>query len=364
MNIQPNNKLMDTIMASQRQEDISSINVPNMINKAFGGLKRKQRHVLKRRFGLVGNESKTLQEIGESFGVTRERIRQIEKSAIKRLSKEVNFKYFSPVSSVIIYELEQSGGLLSEESIVRKLLGDNYEEIDANGLRLILEVHPEIFQVKECDYKKSSWSLENYDVNKLIKIIIDIEDFLRSEQNVVSVNKLHGTLGERFNIDKNHLVSILDVSRSIMRTSDDVYGLVEWSSINPKNIRDKIYYVFSKYSKPMHFLEITDFISKEDFAYKKKITHQAVHNELISDKRYVLIGKGIYALKEWGYEPGTVSEVIAKILRENGKPMTKEEIVSAVQKKRVVKNNTIVINLHNKNNFVRQDANMYWIKEN
>ena len=54
-------------------------------------LDEKEREVIKTRFGLDGEEPKTLQEIGESMGLSRERIRQIESRAKEKLrrSREV-----------------------------------------------------------------------------------------------------------------------------------------------------------------------------------------------------------------------------------------------------------------------------------
>ncbi|NLG51240.1 MAG: RNA polymerase sigma factor RpoD [Chloroflexi bacterium] len=51
----------------------------------LGSLSERERDVLKLRFGLVDGESHTLEEVGQQFGVTRERIRQIEAKALRKL---------------------------------------------------------------------------------------------------------------------------------------------------------------------------------------------------------------------------------------------------------------------------------------
>lgn len=356
-------KLIDSIMASQKKEEMQNVNLSNMFSRAFSGLKRKQRHVLKRRFGLINGEKKTLQEIGDSYGVTRERIRQIEKSAIKRLSKEINFKYFSPITSMAVFELENAGGIMSEQALINKLISEGYGPIESNSLRLIFEVHPELILVKECDHKHESWCLDGCDIDDVLKIIFDAVEYLDKNNKVSKIEDLHSELSQKYNIDQEYLKSVLDLSKKVMVTQDDRYGLYDWTFINPKNIRDKIYYVLRKNKKPMHFMELTDVIAKEDFLHKKNITHQAVHNELIADPRYVLIGKGIYALTEWGYESGTVAEVIEKILLEKGHPLSKEEILTEVLKKRMVKKNTIVINLHNKDLFSKDNEGRFILKK-
>jgi len=90
---------------------------------------------------------------------------------------------------------------------------------------------------------------------------------------------------------------------------------------------------------------------------------QTVHNELIKDSRFVLVGRGIYALEEWGYYPGQVKDVILRVLREERKPITKEEILEKVLEQRLVKENTILLNLSNKKYFERDVQGKYKVKE-
>jgi DNA-directed RNA polymerase delta subunit len=86
---------------------------------------------------------------------------------------------------------------------------------------------------------------------------------------------------------------------------------------------------------------------------------RSVHNELIRDRRFVLIGRGIYALREWGYFPGEVKDIIFKFLKEEG-PLTKEEILERIKKQRMVKENTVLINLAKY--FERDEKGRYRIK--
>ena len=132
----------------------------------------------------------------------------------------------------------------------------------------------------------------------------------------------------------------------------DVWGLTKWPTVNPKNIRDKIYVILVGNGKPLHFSEIAKAIKTSDFK-RKNVTTQAIHNELIKDKRFVLIGRGIYALQEWGYSRGTVSEIIANVLKDAGEPLHRDEIVRRVLKSRRVKETTILLNLQSKPEFKR-----------
>jgi RNA polymerase nonessential primary-like sigma factor len=59
-------------------------------------LNDKQREVVERRFGLHGHKISTLEEVGNEIGVTRERVRQIQVDALKRLREILEGEGFSP----------------------------------------------------------------------------------------------------------------------------------------------------------------------------------------------------------------------------------------------------------------------------
>jgi thioredoxin reductase len=83
----------------------------------------------------------------------------------------------------------------------------------------------------------------------------------------------------------------------------------------------------------------------------KKVHPQTVHNELIRDKRFVLVGRGTYALREWGFEEGTVKDIIVTLIKTAGGFLAKDIIVKDVLKKRKVKKATIDVNLSDRKVF-------------
>jgi hypothetical protein len=160
--------------------------------------------------------------------------------------------------------------------------------------------------------------------------------------------------------DEKGIRAVIALAKNIIRTEEGHLGLSHWREINPKSIRDKTYYILRKHSKPLHFNEIAEHIENLD-QNKKSVTKQAVHNELIRDERFVLIGRGIYALKEWGYKDGIVEEVIEEILVSADRPLHKDEIIKEVKKRRIVKETTILLNLQ-KDRFLRVARATYTIK--
>jgi DNA-directed RNA polymerase delta subunit len=136
-------------------------------------------------------------------------------------------------------------------------------------------------------------------------------------------------------------------------------GLVSWPQIHPKGVRDKAYLVIKKAGNPQHFSQIAKLINQAKFD-TKKVNVQTVHNELIKDKRFVLVGRGMYALAEWGYKAGTVKDVLTDILRTHGKPLPRADLVTKVKDVRLVKENTILLNLQDSSTFVR-DGNGHYV---
>ena len=161
--------------------------------------------------------------------------------------------------------------------------------------------------------------------------------------------------------DVSQAAALASASKNLA-TLNSRWGLVKWPMVNPKNIRDKIYVILKENGKHMHFNEIAEAIKKSDFK-RKDVTTQAIHNELIKDKRFVLIGRGIYALKEWGYQKGTVADIIAEVLRDAGEPLHRDEIVRRVLKSRFVKETTILLNLQGKSQFKRVAKATYELDE-
>lgn len=131
-------------------------------------------------------------------------------------------------------------------------------------------------------------------------------------------------------------------------------------NIKTRGIKDFAYLVVRKAGRPMHFRDV----AKEIFAEFKRKAHTATcHNELIRDTRFVLVGRGIYGLREWGHSGGIVRDVIVEVMNKSGQPLTKNEIIDLVKKERIVKDNTVVVNLQNPKYFVKEKDGKYSVKK-
>ena len=159
-------------------------------------------------------------------------------------------------------------------------------------------------------------------------------------------------------------MSYLEISKRIQPNKEGALGLVEWPEIKPRGVKDKAFLVFKKHGKPLHFTEVAKLIDKSDYNMPNKKTYpQTVHNELIKDPRFVLVGRGTYALSEWGYVPGTIKDIITKVLKDKNEPMHKDEVVKQVLAQRFVAKNTVLMNLNNKKHFEKDSSDKYFLRK-
>ena len=328
-----------------------------LIIEGLAGLKVKEKIVIHGRFG-IGEERKTLSAIGSDLKLSRERVRQIERDGLKKLSGLLVGKENGKLSE-IIDSFSKNGGVAKHELIAKKFLDETRANDinEFNALNLIFYLIPELKKIEKTKELEDSWIMSHLEKDEVLKIINDWAGHLEKVKKPLSIDVLVKAHQNHTKYDITFLSELPSISKKLIATEDKKIGLSSWPEVNPKNVRDKIYYVLKKEGRPLHFVEIASHINNQEFT-KRKVVKATVHNELIADKRFVLIGRGIYALLEWGYKPGTVLDVIREVLSDK-KAKHVDEIVKEVLKKRDVKRNTILINLQTKNCFEKAAGSKY-----
>lgn len=311
----------------------------------------REREIVTRRFGLY-DRKETLEQIGELLGITRERVRQLEKAILIRLkiaSEEGKIPVVQDLEKVIVRELSESGRLATVADLTDALLPGKTTPLSRARVQFIATLAPRLTVVDENDNYKAAVGIAEYGDEKKLRSEIDaVVKAVKTHGEPLTIEQLHEKLSYEH---PSHVRALASVSKHLANLKD-MWGLNKWPTVNPKNIRDKIYVILAENGKPMHFSEIADSIKESNFS-RKNVTTQAIHNELIKDKRFVLIGRGIYALDSWGYSKGTVADTIADILRKSPEPLHRDEIVKRVLKNRQVKETTILLNLQSKPQFKR-----------
>lgn len=331
-----------------------------LINDLIFDLSPRSQEIIKRRYGIFSEKGETLEKIGKHYNITRERIRQIIAESFKNISKKLSGESFREAEERIIFTINRNNGIIKESDVIKKFNLDGNRE--SNAIKFFVNCSKKIFKIEERGIMEKSWAVSREVAEQAKEIIAEAESKLKSGGKPMLGREIAGSLVKSNSaFSENQILSFLGISLRVKENKFGKWGMVDWAEISPKGTREKVYLVLKEHGQPLHFTGIAELI--DEYKLSKNKTHpQTVHNELIKDKRFVLIGRGIYALSEWGYFEGTVKDVLKKILEKSVKPMNKEEIMEEVMKIRKVKKATIAINLNNSEFFEKQ-RNLYSVKK-
>jgi len=333
-------------------------NLKNILYELIKVLNPRAREVIEKHFGLRSVLCQTLEAIGQNLGVTRERVRQIEALGLRQLANKNVLEPLKPVFETIEKHLTDYGGVRREDYFLREIsqLVSLKEKNNENLIDFALALGQGRFvHFKETPKWRAAWALDNSVYNNAIGLGESLRKKL-AEQNLPipreEVLKTAASLGGEMN--DRALFSCIELCREIAQNPFGEWGFIGSPEVSPKGVKDKAYLIFKKEKKPLHFTQVAKLINQ--VAFEGRQAHpQTVHNELIKDPRFVLVGRGTYALADWGYEPGTVRDVLVSVLKNTEGGLAREEIIKIVQAKRLVKENTILLNLQNKKVFKKID---------
>ncbi len=336
----------------------SELKLQQLLNDLLVILSDKEKAVITKRFALDNAPRQTLEKIGEKFLVTRERVRQIEASALKKLQRNILNTKLNLVNTSALEILEKHGNILMEKKLISGILNQIFHTspVDGQIIRLALTVNKDIVKVESPRQFSIFWCTKDIDDKFIRQISNMLYKVLKKSGDVMIEKEIYEKTKNDFKLSPAFIVSVLEIDFRFKKI-DNTWGLSEWRHVNPKSIRDKASIVLKKAGKPLHFVDIANKIMKHGFD-QKAVTTQAVHNDLIRYSEFVLVGRGLYALKDWGYESGTVADVIARILKKHG-PIKKKEVVKKVLEQRDVKIGTISLNLQKSPAFIRVGRAVY-----
>ncbi len=339
---------------------MEKLNYSQIYTKFTKGLSPRTKSIFDRRFGVKSGDAETLESIGQEMGITRERVRQIEEvgfNFVRKNNKDILEKIFKDFVSYF----ETKGGFRKEEAVFADLGGTKNKPYVLFLLTIGSDKFLRVYGKKDYHY---FWSITQ-DSGKSVKdklnsLVSDIKD----HGNLLTKNELVTNFASRYDLNEDSLASYLEISKVIQTNKEGKFGLVNWPEIKPRGVRDKAFLVLKKEKKPLHFRNITGLIDGLEYNLPGQKAHaQTVHNELIKDVRFVLVGRGTYALAEWGYVPGTIRDMIAKVLTEKQQAVSRDDIVKEVLAQRLVAKNTVLINLNNKKYFEKDSDGNYLLRE-
>jgi len=364
---QPGDSLLKKILSENEAAEKILQRPFKLLSNVLNDLREREREVLVARYGLAAPElpKETLESIGKRFAVTRERVRQIEHASLKKISKKFSGS-LKPIIKAVESYLLANGNVAELDHLAEyfSLQSDNLEaQLDTKALRLIMDAYDKVITLKKQPLFKEGWVAKTISEETLLQIESKAQAILTTAgQPLPEADIVHQINQQLPEVDSALIAGVFKISHKLGLDHQGHWGLATWPLVLPRRIRDKVFIVLEETGKPLHFEEITLKIQQK-YPSEKKVLNRTVHNELIGNDRFVLVGRGIYALRSWGYQPGVVADVIKNIIRQANRPLLASEIIAEVMKSRQVKKNTIVANLQNRNLFKKVAKSTYTLAD-
>ena len=326
--------------------------------RLLSSLAKRSQDVLVSRYGLGSKSNKlTLDAIGKKYHITRERVRQIENHSLVTIRKSKVYKDSEPIFTELKEVIIGLGGLVAEKDLLKHLSEDSHTQ---NHFHFLLVIGEEFKREKEDEEFRHRWHVDAALSDKIKTALRKLYAKLSDDELVFESDLINSFLEEVKDLNEKYkndevIKRWLSISRKIGKNPLGEWGRFSSSNVNAKGMRDFAFLVIRKHGSPIHFKDVAKAITQY---FNKKAHVATTHNELIKDPRFVLVGRGLYALSEWGYMSGVVKDVIKKILEKEG-PLPKEKIIEKALKERYVKENTILVNLQNPKYFKKDSSNRY-----
>ena len=329
-----------------------------IIKRLLSVLTKRGQDILISRYGLGSKTAKfTLDAIGKRYGITRERVRQIENHSLFIIRKSKVYKDLEPVFAELKKVILDLGGIISEKDLLKHLSKDPNVQ---NYFYFLLIIGEEFKREKADEEFKHHWHVDRELAEKIKSALRKLYSSLSDDELVAEGDLVSSFLEEVKDLNEKYkneevIKRWFSISHKIDKNPLGEWGRASSSNVNAKGMRDYAFLVIRKHGSPIHFKEVAKAITHY---FNKKAHVATTHNELIKDPRFVLVGRGLYALSEWGYMSGVVKDVIKKILEKEG-PLMKDKIIEKVLKERYVKENTILVNLQNPKYFKKDSSGRY-----
>jgi len=314
--------------------------------------------VIMNRFGLNADaERKTLEEIGKKYNITRERVRQIEEAALALIKKSEAYKEEQGVFEELKQVVHSLGSIVAEHELLPHISKDKATQ---NHIHFYLVLGDSFKKHREDNHFHSRWSVDDemaqkvHDSLRKLYVSLKDEDLISETEMIKKFFEQMKDIAEQYK-NEEIVKRWLSMSKTISKNPLGEWGKATSPNIRTRGVKDYAFLVMRRHGSPMHFREVADNISK---TFHRKTHYATCHNELIKDSRFVLVGRGMYALAEWGYKAGFAREIIRDILKREG-PLSKEQVVEKVMKERYFKKNTILVNLVNPKYFKKNKNGLY-----
>ena len=336
-------------------------------NELFGTLQNtRQSMVLRLRYGLNDGIPRTLEEVGQRFGITRERVRQIEDKALRRIYHPTRRHILDDIARPFQFVLQQAGGILRENQISEKIsqvtvLG----KIDPIGAtRFVLgvtsglqEIEDGIWALKECPLEYFSMVTsaaalrleKNQSRMRYNKLVSEVRRMLESSNDAAQRE-----------VDTLFIEACLQADPQFEISDDGWCILAKWQ----RSYIDEMVEVLRDKGKPLHFREIASGVEAL-LNGNQEVSEHNIHAVLQRRQDlFVWAGQGTYGLVEWGIQrPTYYVEIISDILEAEGEPLPADEIIRRVEKLRPCKKTSVMMYLTMNDRFAEFGPSIFGLRK-
>ncbi len=318
------------------------------LSKKSKNNQKRDSDILKKRFGLNGSKKYTLDDIGTFYGVTRERIRQIEATSIKEigflLNDSLNKKSWKICNNLVAGYKNTDSEVASLEWIALKsdienILRNQYETVFSQEyLDLFMEVCgyvklPQSLQGFRGSLRESWVHSKKYKKN-IIEAVFQSLDVIYDSPSAISIFDLTIAAKKKSKVIMTN--SSLEVA---LKATSDISFDGEYAEIKFSKLRsaaDKAVRILESHGKPVHFSKIAQEINllNKPNSSPNHVKETNLKNQLVADNRFTPIGRsGDWGLTEWDdLNNITIIQAIEKVLHASGIPLKFSEIESEVSK--------------------------------
>ena len=335
------------------------IQIKKPVDKALEALTQQQREVLTYRYGLNGKKVQTLQEIADEYDLTRERIRQIQNTALKQMRKDSCMRHLSSAVDGIEKALHECGGIADSETLC--LVCDVSSKAERGYVRLLLSVADHFAESAETNSMRKYWYRTDIGKKQAENAVNDIHKYFEDNSETVLSGKEMRSLFldtmKKHNRPSDNM-HIMRLSKKVASNNRGEWGVSNHPEITLTHMAGHIRVVLRDSQTPLHFSDIAEQIAK----MRNAQCHEgSCHNELVRNDDFILVGRGLYTLRNGNNFPGTIADVISVGIRENGS-MSRDQIVEYVRNFRQVKPESIDMVLYREKKFQKnREDGMYII---
>src|SRR3989344_4971782 len=243
-------------------------NIKGVVAKLVKVLNERNRDIVSRRFGLKEGKKETLESIGRSYGITRERVRQIEAASMKQIrdnSGSSPGSLIEPYVNLAGSILEEHGGAVTEAELFREFSNSPESTPVNSALVFFLNLKSDFIRENEDDNFNTFWALARQHADSFKKAVASFVSALGkkgviSESQVVDFYNKNAAVK---NASPKFVASLLSISKEIGFNAFGQVGLTSWPEIKPRGVRDRAYLVLKRDNKPRHFREIAELINSQ-----------------------------------------------------------------------------------------------------